>query len=187
MIKTHSYKWGEKVELAFSQLYKNDFEGIQLNSILNTIEWSLINSSFAPYGWTLRNCYVICNNKLTVNQSVSGHNSSCYLLSENFWSLGNSHLAKMLGRLVPSLVRTVWTSKLHSNFCFFLYGICSIPNKVLDGNSVRVFHYLAWEKPEMNSSWHSQLLGFTHNNVYILRHSFHLWETGLHMRVLFKD
>lgn len=38
---------------------------------------------------------------------------------------------------------------------------------------------LAWEKPELNSSWNSQLLGLIHNDAYVLRHSFHLWEPGI--------
>lgn len=111
------------------------------------------------------------------------HAICCWKISGAF---GDSHLVRMLGRLGPLIVRTVWTSKAHSNFCFLLYRICSILNMALDENPVRVFHYLAWEKPELNSSWNSQLLGPIHNNVYVLRHLFHLWEPGFCMRACSK-
>jgi len=55
----------------------------------------------------------------------------------------------MLGRQAPLIMKTVWTSKTHPYFCFIHYRFCSIPNMVLDGNPIRVLHYL----PRRNQSW----------------------------------
>lgn len=55
----------------------------------------------------------------------------------------------MLGRQEPLIMKTVWTSKTHPCFCFTHYRFCSIPNMVLDGNPIRVLHYL----PRRNQSW----------------------------------
>lgn len=67
--------WGDEVGLAFCQLYENDFEERPSNSILNTNKGIPTDSSFALYGSTLINYYVIWNNKPIVNQSLNEHNT----------------------------------------------------------------------------------------------------------------
>lgn len=43
----------------------------------------------------------------------------------------------MLGRLGLLIVRIGWTSKVHTDFCFLHYWICSIPNMALNGNPLK--------------------------------------------------